>query len=119
MLHEIGQRVGWRWINLWRDTDPIGGWIFAAHRPGTAETLTGPPATVDRRLKDPQDVVPPPSDSVPPPILAHCPCESQEEFAESARELTGTLRPARLPPPADPAAGYRHRVSPSNSRNAD
>ncbi|MER7590864.1 hypothetical protein ABTW72_25335 [Micromonospora sp. NPDC127501] len=90
-LREIGDRVGWRWINLWRDTDPIGGWIFASHRPGEAETLTGPAAMVDRRLVDPQDVVPAPSDSVPPPILGHWPCESQDEFAESVRELTGRL----------------------------
>ncbi|MFC8616510.1 hypothetical protein ACFT9M_08850 [Micromonospora purpureochromogenes] len=34
VLHEVGERVGWRWLNLWRETDPIGGWLFAAHRPG-------------------------------------------------------------------------------------
>ncbi|MFI6236307.1 hypothetical protein ACIBD9_22355 [Micromonospora sp. NPDC050784] len=94
-LREIGERIGWRWINLWRDTDPIGGWIFASHRPGEAETLTGPAATVDRRLTDPQDVVPAPSDSVPPPILGHLPCESQEAFADAERDLTARLRPAR------------------------
>ncbi|MGC4835523.1 hypothetical protein ACLQ3D_13595 [Micromonospora vinacea] len=94
-LREIGERIGWRWINLWRDTDPIGGWIFASHRPGEAETLTGPAATVDRRLTDPQDVVPAPSDSVPPPILGHWPCESQEAFADAVRDLTARLRPAR------------------------
>ncbi|MFI6243499.1 hypothetical protein ACIBEF_26880 [Micromonospora sp. NPDC050795] len=93
-LREIGERVGWRWINLWRDTDPIGGWIFASHRPGEAETLAGPPATVDRRLTDPQDVVPAPSDSVPPPILGHWPCESQEAFGDAVRDLTARLRPA-------------------------
>ncbi|MET8360430.1 hypothetical protein [Micromonospora sp. NPDC005171] len=94
-LREIGERVGWRWINLWRDTDPIGGWIFASHRPGETETLTGPAATVDRRLTDPQDVVPAPSDSVPPPLLGHWPCESQEAFTDAERDLTARLRPAR------------------------
>ncbi|WP_030490544.1 hypothetical protein [Micromonospora chokoriensis] len=94
-LREIGERVGWRWINLWRDTDPIGGWIFAPHRPGEAETLTGPAASVDRRQTDPHDVVPAPSDSVPPPILGHWPCESQDAFAEAVRDLTARLRPAR------------------------
>ncbi|WP_208761033.1 hypothetical protein [Micromonospora orduensis] len=91
-LREIGERVGWRWLNLWRDTDPIGGWIFASHRPGDVEKLTGPAATVDRRLTDPQDVVAPPSDSVPPPIMGHWPCESQEAFPDAVRELMGRLR---------------------------
>ncbi|MGC4746095.1 hypothetical protein ACLQ28_10590 [Micromonospora sp. DT201] len=94
-LQEIGDRVGWRWVNLWRDTDPIGGWIFAPHRAGDAETMTGPAAAVDRRLTDPLDVVPPPSDSVPPPILAHWPCEAQEAFAEAVRDLTARLDPER------------------------
>ncbi|MFG1919394.1 hypothetical protein [Micromonospora sp. NPDC048898] len=96
-LREVGERVGWRWVNLWRDTDPIGGWIFASHRPGEAETLTGPEAMVDRRLTDPQDVVPPPSDSVPPPILGHWPCESEEAFGQAVRDLAARLhrdRPA-------------------------
>ncbi|MGW1448046.1 hypothetical protein ACWCO3_07095 [Micromonospora sp. NPDC002411] len=95
-LREIGERVGWRWLNLWRDTDPIGGWIFASHRPGRAEKLTGPAATVDRRLVDPADVVPAPSDSVPPPILGHWPCESQDDFTEAERDLIARLRPAPL-----------------------
>ncbi|MET8363924.1 hypothetical protein ABZU53_10190 [Micromonospora sp. NPDC005194] len=91
-LREIGERVGWRWVNLWRDTDPIGGWMFAPHRPGDSATLAGPEAAVDRRLKDPQGVVPPPSDSVPPPILGHSPCESQDEFTQAVRELAARLR---------------------------
>ncbi|MBM0232906.1 hypothetical protein JNW91_14170 [Micromonospora sp. STR1_7] len=91
-LREIGERVGWRWVNLWRDTDPIGGWIFASHRPGDVERLTGPAATVDRRLTDPEGVVAPPSDSVPPPILGHWPCESQEAFGQAVRELMARLR---------------------------
>ncbi|MDG4781737.1 hypothetical protein O7614_18955 [Micromonospora sp. WMMD961] len=95
-LREIGERVGWRWLNLWRDTDPIGGWIFASHRPGRAEKLTGPAATVDRRLVDPADVVPAPSDSVPPPILGHWPCESQDAFTEAERDLIARLRPTPL-----------------------
>ncbi|MDG4810392.1 hypothetical protein O7634_26865 [Micromonospora sp. WMMD1120] len=94
-LREVGERVGWRWLNLWRDTDPIGGWIFAAHRPGEAQTLTGPAALVDRRLRDPEDVVAPPWDSVPPPILAHWPCESQQAFTEAERDLIVRLRAGR------------------------
>ncbi|MGQ5261485.1 hypothetical protein ACTWLT_12070 [Micromonospora sp. ZYX-F-536] len=95
VLREIGERVGWRWTNLWRDTDPIGGWIFAPHRPGDRETSTGPEATVDRRLTDPRDVVPAPYDSVPPPIVAHLPCESDEAFTATERDLARRLRADR------------------------
>ncbi|SIN41348.1 hypothetical protein SAMN04489832_6707 [Micromonospora cremea] len=101
-LREIGSRVGWRWVNLWRDTDSIGGWLFSAHRPGERATVDGPPATVDRRLRDPSDVVTPPSDSVPPPIQGHCPDESDESFAAAARELV-----RRLGEPVDPPATAR------------
>ncbi|WP_307871590.1 hypothetical protein [Micromonospora sp. U21] len=95
VLREIGERVGWRWLNLWRETDPIGGWIFASHRPGDRRTRTGPEAAVDRRLIDPHDVVPPPYDSVPPPIIGHWPCESDEAFAAAERDLTERLRAGR------------------------
>ncbi|WP_199723423.1 hypothetical protein [Micromonospora sp. CV4] len=96
-LREIGGRIGWRWVNLWRDTDGLGGWIFSAHRPGERATVDGPPASVDRRLRDPSDVVTPPGDSVPPPIQGHGPDESDESFAAAARELV-----QRLVGPADP-----------------
>ncbi|SCL34744.1 hypothetical protein GA0070624_5073 [Micromonospora rhizosphaerae] len=105
MLHEVGGRVGWRWLNLWRDTDPIGGWIFSAHRPDAPLTVTGPAATVDRRLRDPSDVVAPPSDSVPPPIKGHGPREADEPFTEAARELVERLRKPMGPRPAHPPAG--------------
>ncbi|MFF4874675.1 hypothetical protein [Micromonospora sp. NPDC000668] len=95
VLREIGERVGWRWRNLWRDTDPLGGWIFARHRPGDHETLTGPMAAVDTRLADPHGVVPPPYDSVPPPILGHWPCESEESFVAAERDLIERLRADR------------------------
>ncbi|RLP83551.1 hypothetical protein EAD89_27235 [Micromonospora sp. BL4] len=98
VLREIGERVGWRWVNLWRETDPIGGWIFAPHRPGDHATLTGPEATVDRRLVDPHGVVPPPYDSVPPPILGHWPCESDEAFVAAEQELVDRLRGDRRRP---------------------
>ncbi|WP_410808960.1 hypothetical protein [Micromonospora sp. 067-2] len=94
-LREIGERVGWRWTNLWRDTDSIGGWIFAPQRPGDRAKPTGPTATVDQRLTDPDDVVPPPYDSVPPPILGHWPCESEEAFTEAERDLAERLRADR------------------------
>ncbi|WP_410812131.1 hypothetical protein [Micromonospora sp. 067-2] len=100
VLREVGGRVGWRWVNLWRDTDAIGGWIFSGHRPGEPATVDGPAADVDQRLRDPCGVVTPPGDSVPPPIQAHSPCESDERFTRAARELV-----ERLGRPTDPTGG--------------
>ncbi|MEU1586469.1 hypothetical protein [Micromonospora sp. NPDC005710] len=97
-LHEIGRRVGWRWVNLWRDTDPIGGWIFSPH---AAPTPADPAAAVDRRQRDPQDVVTPPGDSVAPPIHGHWPHESDEPFTTVVRELVQRLD-GRADPPGTP-----------------
>lgn len=89
MLREVGDRLGWRWINLWRDTDPIGGWTFrpdapsatgtypstAAERPAGSSLPDGRPADpadgVDRRLRDPVGLLTLVSDTVPPPIRGH------------------------------------------------
>ncbi|MFG2053277.1 hypothetical protein ACGFI9_04515 [Micromonospora sp. NPDC048930] len=92
VLHEVGERVGWRWLNLWRDTDPIGSWVFSPHRPGEPPTVAGPAGSVDRRMRDPWDVVVPPSDTVPPPIVGHWPGESDPRFSEAVRELAERLR---------------------------
>jgi hypothetical protein len=92
VLRQVGERVGWRWVNLWRDTDPIGGWVFSAHRHDEPPAAAGPPGTVDRRLRDPHDVVAPESDSVPPPIQGHWPCESDERFEAASRYLVARLR---------------------------
>ncbi|MFD6565690.1 hypothetical protein [Micromonospora profundi] len=86
VLREIGERIGWRWVNLWRDTDPIGGRIFPTHGP-----TSDPAAAVDRRKRDPSDVVTPPGDSVPPPIQGHWPGESDEDFTDAVRELARRL----------------------------
>ncbi|MFC0505404.1 hypothetical protein [Micromonospora costi] len=99
VLHEIGDRIGWRWLNLWRDTDPVGGWIFSARQSAAPVTVGHPApvtvghpaAAVDRRLRDPVDVVAPPGDSVPPPIQGHRPCESDRRFTEAMRELVERL----------------------------
>ncbi|MFG3642943.1 hypothetical protein ACGF3C_22035 [Micromonospora sp. NPDC047762] len=107
VLHEIGARVDWRWVNLWRDTDSVGGWIFSAHRTPAPVTVGGTAATVDRRLRDPADVVPLPGDSVPPPIQGHRPGGSERRYAEAARELIERLRQPvdSVPLPGDPPSG--------------
>ncbi len=92
VLQEIGRRVGWRWINLWRDTDSIGGWVFSPHRPGDPPAVGGPAGTVDRRLRDPVDVVAAPSDTVPPPIVRHLPGASDPRHNAAVRELADRLR---------------------------
>ncbi|WNM38061.1 hypothetical protein RMN56_23375 [Micromonospora halotolerans] len=99
-LREIGARVGWRWLNLWRATDPVGGWIFSAHRPAGPDPAGDPATAVDRRLRDPAAVVAPPGDSVPPPIEGHRPGESDQPFIEAARELVARLREPPDPPDA-------------------
>ncbi|MFG2046771.1 hypothetical protein ACGFIW_05000 [Micromonospora sp. NPDC048935] len=92
-LREVGERIGWRWLNLWRDTDPVGGWIFAAHRPGDPPPDPADPASgVDRRLRDPRSLLPAPGERRPPPVRGHHPDESEPEFRAALRELAGRLR---------------------------
>lgn len=90
-LRQVGERVGWRWVNLWRDTDPVGGWIFAAHRPGDPPPDPADPAgRVDRRLRDPASLLPA-SGGRPPPLRGHHPGESDPEFRAAVRDLVGRL----------------------------
>ncbi|WP_238425105.1 hypothetical protein [Micromonospora parastrephiae] len=92
VLREVGDRVGWRWLNLWRDTDPVGGWIFFAHRPGDPPPDAADPAgRVDRRLRDPRDLLSPQGDR-PPPVRGHHPGEADPEFRAAVRDLAGRLR---------------------------
>ncbi|MEV6690876.1 hypothetical protein AB0M35_05290 [Micromonospora sp. NPDC051196] len=93
VLHEVGDRVGWRWINLWRDTDPIGGPIFSAHWPGQPPRVPPPAGTVDRRLRDPVEITVPPDDTVPPRIDQHWPYHTDPHYEAAVRELAGRLDP--------------------------
>ncbi|MFI6132668.1 hypothetical protein [Micromonospora sp. NPDC051141] len=92
VLQEVAQRVEWRWVNLWSDTDQIGSWIFSPHRNGEPPAASGPAGAVDRRLLDPADVLVPADDTVPPPIYGHWLKESDGQFTAAARELAQRLR---------------------------
>jgi hypothetical protein len=90
-LLDLGDRVGWRWRNLWRHTDPIGGPIFSSRRAGPGEHPAGPDQ-VDRRLRDPLGLTIGPMDTAPPPIRRHWPYHDDPGFAAAAVEVVDQLR---------------------------
>ncbi|MGS2619229.1 hypothetical protein ACVCAH_32590 [Micromonospora sp. LZ34] len=87
-LWEIGERIGWRWRNLWRDTDPIAGPVFPD------DTNEGGPTTADDvRLCDPRSLTIDPDDTVPPPVEGHQPYHTGEQYALAIRDLIAQLPP--------------------------
>ncbi|MEW1585168.1 hypothetical protein AB0283_06925 [Micromonospora vinacea] len=100
VLSEVGERLDWRWINLWRYTDPVGGWIFAGDpvaRPGHPSAhASGRAVEVDRRVRDPAGLTVGPTDTVPPPVLGHH-FTSDENFHSAVRELTRRLEAGEPP----------------------
>ncbi|SCF07133.1 hypothetical protein GA0074695_3253 [Micromonospora viridifaciens] len=104
-LCELGDRLDWRWRNLWRDTDPIGGPLFGRHR-GAQPSCDNPAAgSVDVRLRDPRAITIDPADTVPPPVERHWPYHTQPQYQAAVRELAdragraGTTDPVAGPEP--------------------
>jgi hypothetical protein len=74
-LREVSEKTQGRWINLWRDTDPIGGAV-------------GEPAR-DRRLVDPAGFPTPPGDPAYPAVRGHGDYISDPGFGAAVAELSG------------------------------
>ncbi|MEV0001570.1 hypothetical protein AB0H28_04690 [Micromonospora sp. NPDC050980] len=87
VLCETGERLHWRWRNLWRDTDPVSGPVFTPHRQ-SGDTCGAAEATaVDVRLRDPRGVTVDPTDTVPPPLERHWPYHTRTAYRQCVREL--------------------------------
>nr|WP_236647126.1 hypothetical protein [Micromonospora acroterricola] len=82
---EVGDRLGWRWRNLWRETDPVGGPIFDPR--GAGPPCRAAAGRVDIRLPDPVGVLIDPADTVPPPLERHQPYQTQPAYQRVVREL--------------------------------
>jgi hypothetical protein len=71
-----GRRGQERWVNLWRNTDPIGG----------------PIGIGDRRLADPESFDPLPGHRLPPSVAAHAGYQLTAQFGQAMDDLVGLLR---------------------------
>lgn len=88
VIEHVGDRLagileGPRWINLWRATDPIGGWI--------ADPKGGSPVVDDREVRDPSAFAPPPGETTYPVIAGHFDYQSTPEFAVAVTDLVARL----------------------------
>jgi hypothetical protein len=73
-----------RWVNLWRWTDPIGGWIVAP------DPLDGM-SVDDRRLVDPPSFGVPPGDTVAAAVQGHSHYPSTAGFAQAVADLVDRI----------------------------
>jgi hypothetical protein len=101
-LCELGERLDWRWRNLWRDTDPVGGSIFRGSRGERPPCAVRETESVDVRLRDPRGVTIDPTDTAPPPLERHWPYHSQTAYQSCVRvlmELIDSSGSSARPPP--------------------
>lgn len=92
------ERATWRWRNLYRRSDPIGGAVFV-DRPPVWSSARADPDDVDRPLLDPV-FARSPGDPCSPPIRGH-----SNYFADPAFAWTAdALQSGRLPRAAGPEA---------------
>ena len=89
-------RATWRWRNLYRPSDPIGGPVFLRRDPVFPDdTLPdADPGDVDRPLLDPV-FARPPGDPCYPPVLGHRDYFADPAFAWTARALGDGVLPPR------------------------
>jgi hypothetical protein len=80
------ERASWRWRNLYRPTDPIGGPIFLNPAPGSCGENQ-----VDWNLKDPVAAEPLPGDTCCPPALGHSDYFVDQEFTSADEQMNREL----------------------------
>ena len=80
-LRAVRERVGGRWRNLYRETDPIGSWVL--------DPPTVADAPVDRGLVDPRTLA--------DEIAAHSDYWSDPGYARALDDLARADRPAPMP----------------------
>ena len=104
-----GERAGWRWRNLHRPSDPIGGAVFVEHALLAARVGTDT-GDVDQPLRDPA-FARPPGDPCYPPIRGHSNYFADPAFARTADALmrSGTTAPVVRRSPSPDGVGRLDR----------